>query len=240
MRAATVGERRRAHRGLPLAAACALLLASCAQRVTTRPYWASRAYHEPPPAAATHVIQGTLGISNLRGLDTSGGGGTGARDRTFPMAGGAFQRALRDGPVQFGIEGGFTFGFDRDRTTVSSGNGAIVVRRDDDVFLLDGFIGAYLNVPLRPEWRLYAGVGPVVQYARVDVEVDDLATVTRVSENGFGGGYYARAGLEFAITEAALLGLGVRWLDSSADLGRTLGDLSVQGVQVGLTLSQGF
>ena len=224
--------------------ACALLstllVTSCAQRVTNRPYWYSRAHPNPPPAAGTHVIQGTVGISQLRGFDTTGGAGNEGRDRSLPMLGGAFQRAFRDGPIQIGIEGGFTFGFARDRTTVSTGGGAIVVRRDDDVFLLDGFVGAYFNIPMRQGWRLYAGIGPVLQYADVEVEVDDFTAVTRISDNGFGGGYYARAGAELEIGGAALLGLGVRWLDSTADLGGALGNLDVQGAQYGLTLSQAF
>lgn len=189
-------------------------------------------------------VQGSVGITQYATGPSVAAPGTLVVDEgaeTFPMLGGAFQHALKDGPVQLGIEGGLSGGWQTNRTVLAAGNGAIVTQRDNQLLLLDTFVGAYASVPLEGGWRIYGGAGPVLQYASVKSRDLDLPPGSeRESLDGFGGGWYARAGFELELGGPLLLGLGVRWVDSYADLGPGFNDLLLDGVQFGLTLSQAY
>lgn len=227
-----------------LAGLLALLLASCAQ-LSTRDQRPWSPYLPPPSTAAPNLIQGVVGLTEFDEADMfATDPSVVVRDSgvsTFPMLGGSMQHVLSDGDVQVGVEGGFTFGWDSDTTTIAVGNGTIVTERDNDVFLLDGFVGIYVNVPMRHGWRIYGGTGPVLQYGSVELEyLDPASEPTFLDEDGVGGGWYARAGFEIDFGEGTLIGLGVRWIDTYVDLGGGLRDLDLQGVQAGLTVSRAY
>ena len=81
----------------------------------------------------------------------------------------------------------------------------------------------------------------MLQYGSVEYEVlDGGSMLEELNEDGFGGGWYARAGFELELAPGALVGIGVRWIDTYVDFGGGLQDLELEGTQVGLTVSQGF
>ncbi|MEM6674067.1 MAG: hypothetical protein AAF726_14575 [Planctomycetota bacterium] len=221
-----------------------MAFASCASQdiLEERPW---RRALPPPTAASTHVVQGFVGITEFTTADTrTGSPGIEILDsgiETFPMLGGAFQRALWNGPIQFGLEGGLSFGWDSNATLLSTSTGAIVTESENDVFLLDGFAGVYANLPLRAGIRLYAGAGPVLQYGAVSATfLSPGSSPEPVEEDGFGGGWYARTGVDIVVSPGTMLGFGIRWIDTYVDLGPTLRDLQLEGMQFGFTVSQGF
>jgi opacity protein-like surface antigen len=231
--------------GLALRLAPVALFVSCAQTGAPDAHAPWRRYLPPPAVSARNHVQGMVGLTEFDdGEGTILSPGVEVRDSgisTFPMLGGAWQHALRDGRLQLGVEGGFTFGWDSDRTTIVTGGGAVVTERDNDVFLLDGFVGLYANLPMRGDWRIYGGAGPVLQYGSVQFEfLDQFNQVQEFEEDGLGGGWYARTGVEIDFGNGILVGIGVRWVDTYVDLGRGVPDLDLQGIQTGLTVSQSY
>ena len=223
--------------------AAALTLAACAgpdpaPPTPWEPYLPRRA------SAARDHVQGVVGITQFAAGTAIAAPGTNVVNegsQTFPMLGGSFQHSMTDGEIRLGLEGGLSGGWQSTRTVLAAGNGTIVTQRDNDVMLLDGFIGAYATIPLAGGWRVYGGAGPVLQYASIKtLDLDLPAGSERDSIDGFGGGWYARAGVELELGGPLLLGFGVRWVDASAYLGPDLSDLIVEGVQFGLTLSQSY
>ena len=59
------------------------------------------------------------------------------------------------------------------------------------------------------------------------------------SGSGFGFGTYARAGLEVRLGPGLMVGFGMRWSDSTVDLGNS-GNLEVDGLQYLFTVSRGI
>ena len=80
--------------------------------------------------------------------------------------------------------------------------------------------------------------GPLLQWANYDSE--DSVFGFDDDGSGFGAGWYARAGLEFAVSRSTLIGFSVRWSESSVDLGGNLDDLEIEGLQGLFTVSQGL
>ena len=225
------------------AAALLLALAACAgPEPQVESAWTS--YLPRRASTSRNFVQGVVGITQYTSGPSVAAPGTVVLDDgsdTLPMLGGAFQHALKDGPLQLGIEGGLSGSWLTTRTVLAAGNGAVVTQRENELFLLDGFVGAYASLPLEGGWRVYGGTGPVMQYAGVDTEDLDQPLGTEAdSLDGFGGGWYARAGVELEFDGPLLIGLGVRWVDSFADLGPDLNDLFLDGVQFGLKLSQAY
>ena len=219
------------------------LVAACAQVEESRAApWLE--YFPPPTVASPNIVTGFVGITDFGQSDATSGPGVDVGDlgfQAFPMLGGIAQRVVREGQIQLGLEGGLTLGWAGDRTVIRAGNGAIITESDTDVFLVDGFVGGYANLPLDGGWRFYAGAGPVLQFASVNLEFDDiLGLPVEISESGIGGGYYVRTGFEIDVGGNILIGFGLRWIDSYVDLGGGLEGLYLDGVQYGLTVSQAF
>ena len=61
-----------------------------------------------------------------------------------------------------------------------------------------------------------------------------------LSENGLGLGYYTRAGIELQFRPGTMVGIGVRWVDSSVDLGSKLEKMDIEAFQLALTVTTGF
>jgi hypothetical protein len=58
------------------------------------------------------------------------------------------------------------------------------------------------------------------------------------SDDGFGTGLDARTGIEFMLPSGDFISFGVRWSETTVDLGGGLGDLDMQGVQFLVTVSR--
>lgn len=149
---------------------------------------------------------------------------------------------MRGERLKLGFEGGFTLGWQGDTGFVSVGNGTVVVVSDNDLFVMDVFVGAFAELFLGEKIRVYGGAGPLLQFGAVDMEFFDESdnSYVDISESGFGGGIYTRAGIELELSRGTFVGFGVRWLDSSVSLGSKLGNLDFQGVQAALTVTTGF
>jgi len=229
--------------GVALRAASCFLVAACAQ-TEEAPDAPWLEYFPPPPVASPNIISGFVGATDFGGASARSGSGLDISDlglRTFPMLGGIAQHALRDGVIQIGVEGGLTLGWSGDRTVITAGNGTVITESDNDVFLVDGFVGGYVNLPLEGGWRFYGGAGPVLQFASVSLEFEDvLGFPVEVNESGVGGGYYVRTGFEIDVGDDVMVGFGLRWLDSYVDLGGGLDGLYLEGIQYGLTASLAY
>lgn len=220
--------------------ALAWLLSACA---------AQQNYSVPPPRTQSMVeprplVQGLIGVSTFDKVERSGGNDPGpvVREpdlRTLPLLGGVWQQPLGGERLHYGIEGGFSFGWDGSVSAFALGGG-LVVAFDNDLFLLDLFLGPYVGTPLGDKWRLYGGVGPLLQFADFELNSQDTAAAPSRDGSGFGYGYYARTGIEYALSAKTLVGLALRWIDSKVDLSGGLGDLDVEGVQAMVTVSQSF
>lgn len=201
---------------------------------------------EPPHQPPTKVhwrpgearLQGFFGAATY---DLKSDGGTRElqdTDATLPTIGGGAQWKLAGEQIDFGFEGLLSFGWKSNASAfVSSGGGALVAV-DVDLLVFDLYGGPFVNLFLGDHMRLYAGAGPLMQWCRY--EQGTGVTIDGDDGSGFGLGYYARAGVEFAVTPNTMVGFAVRWSDVEVDLNDNLGDLQTKGLQYLVTLTQGF
>jgi opacity protein-like surface antigen len=155
-----------------------------------------------------------------------------------PTIGGGGQWKLAGDRIDFGLEGMMAFGWRANALAFASGGGGAVVAIDVSLFLIELYGGPFVSLFLGERWRVYGAAGPMLQWASYDQESD----VDGYSEDGsgFGTGWYARTGLEFAIRPGMMVGGGVRWSDSVVDLDSGLGDLDLEGVQWVFTVTTGI
>jgi opacity protein-like surface antigen len=198
-------------------------------------------------ASLTHLVhgqtiaQGMIGANLLTAADRSGGtdppsGSQGDDFEQVPLLGGAFQYAMWGDRIDAGLEVGGTLGFQAGSGFVAAGGGGLIIAVDIDMLLFDLFGGPFVSVPLGAKARLYGGAGPLMQFADWDQHGDGVDE----SGSGFGTGLYARTGLEIELTPSMLVGIGVRWFDSTVSLGSGLGNLDLEGTQVMITFTAGI
>lgn len=189
------------------------------------------------------LVTGMFGLSELEVTDIELSPALGdidsAEDASLPTIGAVVQKPLAGRRLRFGLEGGFTLGWDGDVEAIVIGSGGAIIAADNDFLLTDLFGGAFADLALGERVRLYAGLGPLMQFASVDAEWSDpvLGDVD-VSEDGFGGGYYARTGFEIDLGSGLSLGLGVRFVDSSIDLGSEIDEVEFEELQYLLTATR--
>jgi hypothetical protein len=222
----------------------ALCAAGCAQVTPRHDHFVHDELEAPP---AVYHLQGMLGVTDFRDVDVDIDGASEADAPTLPLLGGAVQYPMlgdRNGSrmrARVGLEAGMTFGYDGNTDIFFVDNGIAVVRSEDRLFVADLFGGPYADLLFGDTWRLYGGLGPLIQYGSIDVEYDDGAGgITELDDDGFGLGWHARMGLELRITNQSFIGLGVRWVDTEIDFGGGIGDLDYEAVQVALTMTSGF
>lgn len=186
------------------------------------------------------LLQGFFGASLFEHVSVDDGG-TGPVDGDdgeldeIPVIGGGGQWKLGGERVDLGLEGLMSFAWRGDAEAFVIGGGAAVAI-DVDLFLFELFGGPFASMFLGDKLRLYGGAGPLMQWADYSQSGSGLAD----DGSGFGVGWYARTGLEFLLPSRALLGFGVRWSDTTVDLGGNLGDLELEGLQAVLTVSRGI
>lgn len=171
------------------------------------------------------LLQGYFGAS-INNVERSHNGITvEADDVELPSIGGGGQWKLAGDGIDLGLEGMIGFNWRSSSTAFAVGGGGAAVAVDVDLFLLDFYGGPFASTFLGDSLRVYVGAGPLLQWAFYDER-----SATSEDGNGFGLGYYARTGLEFRVGRTALLGFGVRWAESSIDVGGNLGDIDVDGL----------
>lgn len=170
-------------------------------------------------------MQGYFGAA-VNQLERSGGGvRVEADDVELPAIGGGAQWKLAGDKIDLGLEGLLGFNWRAGSTAFVVGGGGAAVAVDVDMFVMDLYGGPFASMFLGDALRVYAGAGPLMQWAFYDE-----SGVTSEDGSGFGLGYYARTGFDFQVGRNALLGFGVRWADSSIDVGGNLGDVDVDGL----------
>jgi hypothetical protein len=184
------------------------------------------------------LLQGFFGWTDYSDVSTSGSaqidGDSGDLDQ-IPLIGGGGQIKLAGERLDFGLEGLLSFGGRADAVAFVAGGGGAVVAVDVDLLLFELYGGPFLSMFLGDRLRVYAAAGPLMQWA----EWDQSGAVGD-SGSGFGAGFYARTGLEFVLPSHTLIGFGVRWSDTTVDLGGDLGDLDIRGAEGLITVSEGL
>lgn len=215
-------------------------LSSLGGCLTPNADWAGDPIDKPPPGM---VLQGMVGLSFVEpdGEELYGGIGQtqSSDDATMPTLGAAFQYPLTGQRVRVGMEGGFSLGWQGDFDSAVLGNGAAVIVVDSELVLWDVFVGLFADMFVGERWRLYAGAGPLMQFGSIDADYDDpLLGRQSLDDDGFGGGFYLRTGIDFELYPGTYVGFGYRVLDTELDFSSPLGDLPLWTQQLVFTVSQ--
>jgi opacity protein-like surface antigen len=200
----------------------------------------SRSGHAWRPGQA--LMHGFFGVTEFKDVSVETGGpghvdGDQGNLDDLPVIGGGAQLKLGGERIDLGLEGMLSFSWSSDAAAFVVGGGGAAVAVDVDLLIFELYGGPFASLFLGDELRLYGGAGPIMQWANYDQ--DDLNDVLDDDGSGFGYGWYARTGLEFALESRTFLGFGVRWSDTSVDLGSSLGDLEIDGLQAVITVSRG-
>jgi opacity protein-like surface antigen len=156
----------------------------------------------------------------------------------LPVIGGGGQWKLGGESVDLGVEAMISFSGRADATAFAAGGGGAFLAVDVDLLLVELYGGPFASWFLGPDARVYASAGPLMEWADFSQKSDD--DTIDDSGQGFGTGWYARTGIEFRMTENSMVGLGVRWSESTVDLDNSLGTLDLDGFQVVVTVTEGF
>ncbi|MCY2958907.1 MAG: hypothetical protein NTY35_01985 [Planctomycetota bacterium] len=191
------------------------------------------------------VMQGFIGASDYQTMEVTGGSapdvdGSGEDSAQAPVIGGGAQWKLGGSRIDFGLEAMFALSWRSNATAIVVGSGGAAVAVDVDTFLLEIYGGPVANIFLgeSQKSRVYVSAGPLMEWVSY-AQGNDVASIDD-SGSGFGTGWYARTGIEFAIGGGTMVGVGARWSDSTVDLDGGLGDLDLEGFQFALTVTQGF
>lgn len=183
------------------------------------------------------VFQGYFGAAFYE-LEGEGSSAQDA-DSTFPTIGGGAQwNMLGENNLRLGLEGLLAFGWQSNISAFASGGGGAAVAVNVDLLIIDLFGGPFGSIFLGENVRVYGGAGPLMQWATYDQ--DGPSSQTSGEGDGFGFGYYARTGIDIAITPNNMIGFGVRWSDATVDLSGGVNDVDVSGLQAMVTVTQGF
>lgn len=195
----------------------------------------------PWPVGAA-LAQGYLGVYFLDSAQLSGGTLPpidGAEDSlaTLPSIGGGMQYKLGGARASWGLEAMVDFAGRADALAFYSGGSGALVAVDVDLASIGLGGGPFVSVFLGDRLRAYAAAGALMHWAWYDQSGASAADTG--DGDGFGTGYYTRAGIELLLPDnATLLGIGGRWSDSTIDLSGSLGHLDLTGTQVLLTVTR--
>lgn len=190
-----------------------------------------------PGEVLLHGFGGAKYLSNFR-VDRGGSPSIKLDEDEYevlPVVGGGAQMKLAGGGFDVGLEGYVSFAGRTDLEAFAAGGGGAVVAFDVNLFLAEAYGGPFVSRFLGERVRIHAGAGPLLQWAGYD---QDDGTGEEDTD-GSGGGFYARAGLEFLLPSNRLVGIAVRWSESSVDLGGDVGDLDLEDLELLLTYSYG-
>jgi hypothetical protein len=150
-------------------------------------------------------------------------------------------------PVALGIEGGVLFSWMTDSVWAngSSVPGQINIHVDNQLYLLDLFIGPYVSANIKKQVRVYGGLGPLLMFGQNNNQASEYLTYNNQTVYGnnnasaFGPGLYARTGIEFRLKGNSWMGVGVRGFMSRLNFNNVSGTTDVNGLQLMITYSIG-
>lgn len=192
-------------------------------------------WHEGQP-----LMHGFFGASSYSKVEAGGGdfdGDEGDLDQ-LPVIGGGAQWKLGGDRFDIGFEGILSFSGAANAAAVAVGGGSAAVAVDVDLLIFELYGGPFVSLFLGEKLRAYVSGGPILQWANYDQE--SSSALFEDDGSGFGSGWYVRTGIEFALASHTLIGFGVRWSETSVDLGGNLDDLEIEGLQGLFTVSQGL
>ncbi len=175
---------------------------------------------------------------------------------SLPSGGVEGEYAYYRGWVHAGLNPGGSIAWKNDDTSFSGGfteetGGVLRVDVDNSLFLFELHLGAYVRGRLSDRITAYAAGGPMVIYGSHEVDDDEpevtpaaqnngTVVITEEDSNDINLGYYARAGIDFEISDRQHLGLGFRYMSAELDFNDTVGKLDIEGPQYVLTFTQQY
>jgi opacity protein-like surface antigen len=157
------------------------------------------------------------------------------------------------GWVHWGLNPGGSIAWKNDDTNFSGSltnenGGTLRVDLDNSLFLFELHLGGYVRGRVSDRVTTYAAAGPMVMYGSHDVEDERVESTSQPQADGsvvirdtdssdVNVGYYARAGIDFAINDRQQLGLGIRYLSTELDFDKTVGKIDIKGPQYVLTFT---
>ncbi|MEM9382146.1 MAG: hypothetical protein AAGB93_19480 [Planctomycetota bacterium] len=185
------------------------------------------------------LLQGYLGVTSVQDFRRVGGSqdldSEGGSVSQWPIIGGGAQWKLAGERVDFGLEALMSLGGRANGGAFVVGGGGAQVAVSLDLFILEFFGGPFLSIPLGERFRVYGGLGPLIQFAQY--HQSSIEQALNGSSSGFGVGGYVRGGFEIEMSPGSYIGLGVRWYDSTVDLNSRFGDLELEVLEAMLTFS---
>jgi len=205
--------------------------------------------YEPPPTD----IQALVGAGRFQGNsltfhEQSAADPTVIKETDLsemPMLGFSALYSLAGQQSQIGIEAGGIFGWRSRNTTIYSTGQQTSIRIETSLWMLDVSMGLYASHVLANRVRLFAGAGPLMLFASYSGQRDETnalneTTSVDTSENAFGVGGYARAGIEFRLPDNSFMGVCVRGISTDLDFDNTVDTSGLKGVQGFLSYTRPF
>lgn len=209
----------------------------------------SAQYHKYDVWEENYQVQGLLGVvqyENLKFDAPDSEEPTEVDLSLMPQFGGAWMTKPRGGDrFQYGLETSFLLGMRFDKLNyLYAGSGGTYISLSVSMWAFDFAGGAYANLFLDEgqKVRLYAGAGPLLNFASYRSEADytDNTPTEDESESAFGVGVYLRTGLEFRVHYRGTLGMGVRGSWSNVDFTEYGGNSELIGAAAFVTYTAGF
>lgn len=149
------------------------------------------------------------------------------------------------GWIHAGLNPGGSIAWKDDDTNFSGGytnetGGVLRVDVDNSMLLAELHLGGYVRGRLSDRITTYAAAGPMLMYGYHDIDddsLDDSVDLDESDSSDVNVGYYARAGIDFEISNKQHLGFGVRYMSTELDFDKTVGKIDIEGPQYVLTFS---
>ncbi len=147
---------------------------------------------------------------------------------------------------RWGVNPGGSIAWKSSDTRISGGytgetGGVIRFDIDNSLFIGELHLGLFVRAGLMPKLSAYAGAGPMIMYAKHEVEDEDVETpqptangtivITDSGESDFDVGYYGRAGIDYRYARGKRVGIGVRYMSAEMDFSNTVGQVDIEGPQ---------
>lgn len=225
-----------------LAGLATLILASSAQAQY-------HTYDEWDSPFTVQALLGAVQFENLKIDDESGSGDPTEIDLALiPQFGAAWGTLPKGDRFQYGLECSFLLGMRFDDINYASiGGSGLHVSISTSMWMFDLAGGGYASLYLdkNHKTRIYVGGGPLMTYVdyRSEREETDSGGTEETfdnNESAFGIGLYARAGFEFRIYEAGMLGIGTRGTWSNIDLSDVGGSSELTGIAAFISFTAGL